>query len=420
MGDIIKVLWFCNALFSDKSPNSSGTWLYSMSEALINTGEIDLYNITQGKVKELVRRDYGSIKQWVVPKTKQRRLSNDLSNTYLVQNIQEIVEYVKPDIIHIWGTEVYWGLLTARNYICGPTILEIQGLKYAIEKYYTAGLSVLDVLMCTGFREVLIPTSSIHWSKYNFKRWGQFEKEIIAGHKYISTQSNWSRAHIKSIYPTATIIKTLLSLRPEYIRAGKWVLDKAEPNHIFTLASATTPYKGLHVLVDAMAILKKQHPTIKLTIAGTTPKRGIKKAGYTKWLERKIKHYNLTDNVSFTGHLNAEEIILELKKARVFIHPSFVESYSLALDEALSIGMPTVASFSGAMPEMATHEHSALFYTPGDAVMCANAIERILNDDVLADKLSENAYKARSDKNSRDIAQLQLSIYKEILEATSI
>ncbi|MDB5288273.1 MAG: hypothetical protein JWR05_3222 [Mucilaginibacter sp.] len=413
MNERIKILWLCNVIFSDIKTASTGTWLHSMADALVNTEKVELFNITQAKVKSITREDYRSISQWLVPIEPLKR--NGLPSSKIIHEIQEIVNNVKPDIIHIWGTENYWGLLSARGYIKGNVVLEIQGLKFACAKYFYSGLSFRNILECFSLKEFLKPSVSLIGLKRSFDKWGVFEKEMLLKQNTISTQSNWVRTYVKNINPFAQILNTEIALRSEFIEANKWEADNCIPYQIFTSAnSSSISYKGLHILLDAIEILKRRHPQIKLCIAGYS-QTGLRQDGYSKWLKRKIKKLGISENVEWLGPLDAKSIILQMYKANVIVVPSFIETYCLAFDEALTVGVPTVASFAGAMPELATHEKTALFFTPGDVDMCANAIERFMLDKVFAMEISFNAYDEKKTKNNSNIALSQLEKYNQLL-----
>lgn len=81
-----------------------------------------------------------------------------------------------------------------------------------------------------------------------------------------------------------------------------------------------------------------------------------------------------------------------MHNANAVVIPSFVESYCVAAKESLTVGVPTVISFSGAMPELAIHEKTALFFPPGDALICSNALEKFIVDKEYAKLISQNAY----------------------------
>lgn len=76
-------------------------------------------------------------------------------------------------------------------------------------------------------------------------------------HGNISTQSEWVRAHIMNVNPKAKIFKTSISLRTEFAEADKWNVDNCVSYQVFTSTSSIISYKGLHILIDAIASLKK-------------------------------------------------------------------------------------------------------------------------------------------------------------------
>ncbi|MDP4289947.1 MAG: glycosyltransferase [Bacteroidota bacterium] len=408
----MKVLWFCGAIFSEKESIDSGTWLQAMASNLVNSGTIQLYNISQGPVKQITRVDFLSINQWILPHDSLNK--NGLPCNKTIKDIKSIVDEIQPDIIHIWGTEYYWGLLSARGYIKGNIIIEIQGLKFAYEKYFYSGLTFRDIVRCFGIKEFIKPWVSIIGFKYSYRRWGRFEQEILLKHRNISTQSDWVRAYVKNINPEATIFKTSISLRKEFIEATKWEKDDCNPYQVLTSAAIFYPYKGLHVLIDAIAILKNRFPQTKLVIAGRVIS-GIRQDGYMKWLKKRIIKLGIEDNVVWIGPLDAQNLVLQMHRANVVVVPSFIETYCLALDEALTVGVPTVASFSGAMPELAMHEKTALFFPPGDAAMCADSIARFFEDEEFSKTISQSAYSLNKIKNSSDKGAIQQLIYSNIL-----
>ena len=83
------------------------------------------------------------------------------------------MESFSPDLIHVWGTEKFWGLLTARDFIRGNVLLEMQGLKRAIAKYYEGGLTIREQLACIGVKEI-IKNNVIPLQRKKYERWGEY------------------------------------------------------------------------------------------------------------------------------------------------------------------------------------------------------------------------------------------------------
>lgn len=387
----IRVLWLSNRLFETIDEGKSGSWLTSLGSELALSDIIALGNISIGS-SDIVRRcDFENINQWVVPSKKRNR--NGLPPTSIVSGIQEAVASFSPDIIHIWGTEGYWGLLTSRGYIRCRSLLTIQGLIKSIVPVFYGGLTFSELLSCIGIREIIKPRGSLFSTMKYFRKRSIWEDEIISSHPNIMVQSEWINAYIKMRHPQATIYKTDRALRKEFLDAESWKIEdnlKSSRRTIFTISTGY-PNKGLHVLIRSLQLVKNIFPDVKLNIGGYFLPSGIKQSGYERWIIRLISALGLSNEVNFLGPLTVNDVVKQLQSSSVFVNPSFVESYSVALLEALKIGTPCVVAFSGAMPELAINEHDALYFSPGDHYGCARQILRILEYPDVSQTLSLNA-----------------------------
>ena len=124
----MKILWLCNCPLSDSDAGETGAWQGAMACGLLDSGAVELGIIATGPVKQFTRRDYRQVKQWLVPAGSPLG-SDGLPSPSLVRAIVAAAGEFSPDLIHIWGTENFWGLLPARGLLKYPSLLEIQGLK---------------------------------------------------------------------------------------------------------------------------------------------------------------------------------------------------------------------------------------------------------------------------------------------------
>lgn len=412
-----KILWLSNCAFSEEKISATGTWIIAMGEALIKSGEVELYNITYGNTKIIIRNDCHGINQWIIPNVKIN--SEGLPPKYIIDFIQVVEQEVNPDLIHIWGTEYYWGMLAAKNIILKPAILDIQGLLFAYAKVFYGGLSNSELIECIGVKELLLPKRLFYFRKQDFLKRGDREKYIINNVNFISVQSSWVKAHIKLENKNAQIFETGIILRNQFYEAEKWN-PGGDETIVFTSSSGSNMYKGLHVLFRAIAVLKKTIPTIRLHIAGSILYDKVLQDGYSSFLLKEAQRLNISDSLLWLGSIKEDEIINQLQKASVFVVPSYVETYCVALAEAMMLGVPCVVSYAGAMPELAQDNESALFFPVGDYMACAWNIESIINDDSLAKYLSFKAVTNREIKNNtQNIVKKQLEIYKTVITESS-
>jgi glycosyltransferase involved in cell wall biosynthesis len=231
----------------------------------------------------------------------------------------------------------------------------------------------------------------------------------------IAVQSKWVEAHVLSLNPTVNIFESKIKLRDEFLFEKKWNVEKFIPYRIFTSASTPFSYKGFHLLIKSFSIIAKKYPTSRLYIAARLSKKGFRQSGYEIFLSKLIEQNNLTNKIIWLGELDAKELVNQLLLANVYVMPSFIESYCLALDEAISIGTPTVSSFTGATPEIGIPNVTTLYYSPEDEIECAYKIEKMF-DIVFAAKISENSYNYKlSEKNNISYSELQIDTYKKII-----
>jgi glycosyltransferase involved in cell wall biosynthesis len=416
----MKVLWLSNCQLKESDIASTGTWIQSMAEGLLNTGSIELAVISVGNVPKFTRQDYREVLQWIAPVSE--RLGNDgLPSDGIVKDIVNAINQFKPDLIHVWGVELFWGLLISRKYTHIPSLLEMQGMKSVCAKYYTADLTVKEIFQCVGIKEVLKRKVMIS-NKNDFLKSKRYEDEILCGHCYIDVQSEWMLAQVNSVQPSAKKYFVDLALRNSFYSARPW-LDfeknrnmKGTLHNIYISSSGGLPYKGIHVAIRALAELKKNYPNARLRIAGKIQKKGLSQDGYVLWLNLLSRKLNVFGSIDWLGPLNADQIIEELQYCGVNIVCSFVESYCLALAEPMYLGVPCVTSFTGGTSWIGKDNENVLFYTAGDAVMCAHKIDLIFSEPELRHGLSTTARKEGLKRHDLDrIAQDQLVIYKKVI-----
>jgi glycosyltransferase involved in cell wall biosynthesis len=291
----------------------------------------------------------------------------------------------------------------------------MQGVLSSMGPNSLRGMSIKEMISTIGPREI-IKRSSIFSIARSFFEDGKIEDEMIRKSAFIITQSDWTDAQIRPVNPKARLYRTHRVLREDFIKCEKWTCFKREKPVIYSSAIGYS-FKGLHILIKAIALVKMQYPNVMLRLAGPVGRRDILGDGYFRLILRMIKNYNLENNVTWLGSITAPIIIENLQQASVFVNPSYVESYSAAFAEAMSVGTPSVVSFSGAMPELAINNKEALFFTPGDYKRCAHLIIKLMSDNTLSEEISKNAVIRSEERNVKfDIMQEQIEIYNAILK----
>lgn len=412
----MKVLWFSNVVLGNTKSTGSGSWLFGMKNIISDS--VKLYNVTQSNVDNVLYEKYEDLEEYIIPNYK---LKNNIPSKENISKIKSIVDKINPDIVHVWGIELYWGLLFSRGYIKRSYIIEIQGLLSSCYHVYYGGLSPLEIMKCFSIKEIIKINTFLPFQKRKMIDHSKTEYEIITSSLNISTQSDWIRNQIKlKTKDNVKIFKTLRPIRKTFYNSEKWCKNKNRSSIIiYTSFSYLVPFKGFHVLIKALAFLKQKYNDIILNVGGVDIKTIVfyRQDGYMKYILSLIKKLGLSNNVNFIGRLDEHDICEELLNSDVFVNPSFVESYSAASAEALYLGVPSVLSYAGAMPNFSNEKEVALYYSPMDYVDLASKIDELICNNELSNILSNHSISVM--KNLSDIGiirKTQLSIYSKAIK----
>ncbi|NBJ92768.1 glycosyltransferase family 4 protein [Parablautia muri] len=337
---------------------------------------------------------------------------------------REIIQDFSPGVIHIFGTEFPHTLAAVRAFGRPErTLIGIQGLCGEIAKVYMAKLPE-KVCKKVTFRDWL-RRDSIRQQQKKFIRRGENERKAILGCGNITGRTGFDREGTAKINPDAQYYAMNETMRREFY-TGKWSGGK---RHSILLGQGDYPLKGMHFVLEAVALLLEKYPDLKLYVAGnsiighSTLKEKIKLCAYGKYLLTLISKLGLEDKVIMTGKLNGEEMKRQFLKSSVFVCASVLENSPNTVGEAQLLGVPTVASRVGGIPDMITDGVSGLLFTAGDVKELADKIEAVWDESVgedglcLAERLCEGARKQARVIHDGERNYLRLlEIYREIGE----
>ncbi|MBE9469361.1 MAG: glycosyltransferase [Bacteroidetes bacterium] len=405
----MKILWISNVCFSLQKFKQTGTWLFPLAQKLNDETNIEIINLAVSAKGNFHESYIGSIKQYNIPFYKKITKDN-------INNLNKLIDDINPDLIHLWGTENNYGNYLIDYQAQRKVLLDMQGLIFSVRKWYFGDLSFLSLLKNIALKDILRFRSSLLTKKHTLAKTENGEQNIIKKMNYISVQSEWVKNYVRFNNSNCKIFRTEVMLREEFYRSPKWFFkEKVSEKIIFAVSSCDYPLKGGHILIKAFALLKKKHPNLKLKIVDLM-KKGIRKSSYDNFIRRLVKKEKLNCSIEWLHTMDAEGLVEGLFNSSVFVNPSFVESYSMTIAEALSLGVPCVASFAGAMPEFSFEKETLLYFPPGDVISCASQIEKALFNKEIALKLSNSAVKFKGIHNNADkIVMNQIRIYNEII-----
>lgn len=135
------------------------------------------------------------------------------------------------------------------------------------------------------------------------------------------------------------------------------------------------PYKGLHVLIDAMKILK-QKMNVRLLVCGEF-------YGDEEKYRAHIKEAGIEETTTvISDYVPNENVHLYFSTADIVVQPYVSATQSAIAQIAYFFSSPIIATNVGALPEVVIHEKSGLIVPPNDPQALADAIMRYYNEDL--------------------------------------
>jgi glycosyltransferase involved in cell wall biosynthesis len=151
------------------------------------------------------------------------------------------------------------------------------------------------------------------------------------------------------------------------------------PGRIITTTSADVPLKGLVYLIEALAKLRTEREAHLVVIGTPRPGGRVLQA---------IDRFDVADAVTFESKIDSLRLAELYATSEVAVVPSLYEGFSLPAAEAMSAGVPVVATTGGALPEVVgTEGKSGILVPPRDVGALATAIRELLLDPVRRDEM---------------------------------
>lgn len=136
-------------------------------------------------------------------------------------------------------------------------------------------------------------------------------------------------------------------------------------------------------------------------------------------LEELAKELRIEDKVFFMGQV--DDILAQIRNSSVFVLSSMSEGMPNALLEAMAIGLPVVATDcpSGGPRQLINDGENGLLVPNDDVDALAAAILRIIGDEHLSHKLSENALKIADEYSEEKICAQWKTYIDKVLKENS-
>lgn len=318
------------------------------------------------------------------------------------ERLEELVFEVKPDVIHIHGTESLWnglseGFLSRHR---AHIVASLQGIIMGYAPHYAGNLTPSEVWDARNIPNILLTRYTIQRAAFYWRsRLARKEVRFFSMVANYLGRTNWDRAWTKYLNPAANYYHVGEIMRPPFY-SGKRDEAKAVRHSIYCGAAFNYPLKGGHWLLRAIAALKRQYPDVQLRVANarkSAKPKGIRdwlrQGEYNRYLSRLIDELGVEENVVLLPALSGDEVREELEKAEVLCIPSACENSPNSIGEAMLTGCPVVATNVGGVSSIIEDGVTGLLIPFADPAMIADRIAYLFENRETASRISMAACK---------------------------
>lgn len=298
--------------------------------------------------------------------------SNLVYNPSLVEEEIQLVESIKPDVIHHIGwpsiceypIQKKYGnkfLITVHDPI--PHIINIKSKLFRCFRRMTKNLVNHYVLLNSRLTNEFVSYYGINESKVHYSRLGNFD--------------------VIKAYDDRSIVD------------GKYLL----------FFGRVSPYKGVEYLLEAFETLKSRYPSIKLVLAGSG-----------KYHFDITPFQNDSQIVFINRYITNEELASLIRNCLFVICPYVSATQSGVVASAFALNKPVLGTRVGGLPDMIQDGKTGILVKERDAEALSNAIIKLLSDTALLDKMAENIRSEADDGNTSwsKIADTYIDLYQII------
>ncbi|GEM75410.1 glycosyltransferase [Vibrio sagamiensis] len=286
----------------------------------------------------------------------------------------EIIKEHKIDLVHVnSGGPCQWMCLAAR--INRTPLLAHLHCHYILRDRFSLGLHLTPRLLCVS---------------------KDISKEIL--------KDGYPPEHIHIVYNGVSLDQ---NAQPIDIKSLLGIPSKA---FTFLSVGSLIKRKGFDRLIQAIRMHNYHQNNPHLVIIGEGE-------DHLK-LQQLAMDLKINDRIHFVGAQDNVDNWM-LGNAEAFISGSYEEAFGLALGEAALAKLPIVAPITGGIPELFQHKHSAVLYKNTGMAGLLNAIQLIIQDSSLRNKVADNAFNFASqhltvEGNARVIESIYINMLQKI------
>ena len=406
----MRVLWLSanSALFRDDHVN--GGWIASLQTEIMKQKDITLgIAFPVDTPTKGIRKDGVSYYPVLFQSTKikiLRIIDMRMADSEILKGYINAIKDFAPDIIHVWGSEFEFGLVS--KYTDIPIILHIQGLMNPIYNLRYPNNVTLFRIMLSSVPLLL----KYYIFRDKMKHYAKRELQILRNIRYVYGRTEWDRNATLAINPQRKYFYCSELLRSSFWNSRKWTFRENAQKIVITSVINGALYKGGDVILRTAEILSDLKITFVWNVIG---------------IKDLIVHEKLTGvkckdvNINIMGRCQADKVVDTLLDSDVFVHTSYIENSPNCVCEAQLLGIPVIASCVGGTPTLIKDGVTGFLVGTNDAYNIAGLILRLKENKDICNTISKNEINVAEERHKiTNIVSDLLDGYKYVLDSDKV
>ncbi|PZU82193.1 MAG: hypothetical protein DI529_14865 [Chryseobacterium sp.] len=332
------------------------------------------------------------------------KLSFDRSTKKEVENIIRVIEDFKPDMIHIFGTEYSFGLISKLTKV--PVVIHIQGI---LNPYDNAFFPPNDNLLNHFLNGDVKNFMNVYRTKRSFELGGKREVQVMESCPNYTGRTNWDFSVSRIYNKNSKYYHINEVLREEFYDTELPIKQSFEVDNKLKLITTISkvPYKAFDLILKTAKILKEN---IELDFEWNV--YGIQ--DYKYW-EKKLNIKSSDVNVNCNGVINAKGLREKLISSDIYIHPSYIDNSPNSLCEAQILSLPIISTNVGGISTLINDNKTGMLCPANDPYTLAYKINLLYENQELRKELGGNGRVEALERHNRDtILKNIVSMYSEL------
>ena len=312
---------------------------------------------------------------------------------------RSVVSGFRPDLIHVFGTEQMFGLLS--GILETPVVIHLQGLMGPYMNAWVPPFHTFADYVRRGHTNPLriaMGALALSLNRHAARR----ELEIMRCGSVFLGRTAWDRTYVSLYAPQAVYYHCEEALRSEFFRP---VVRKPPASPVFVSTLSSPLYKGHDVVLKTANVLcETGHGGFEWRVFGVSSLR---------FAEKKTGICADDVHVRACGHVSGERLRSELLGCTALVHPSYVDNSPNSICEAQVLGVPCIAANVGGVASIVADGKTGYLVPANDPLMTARCMIGIASGRMRLPDDWTTGPRARNDPAK--VADRVLEIYRTAL-----